>query len=217
MLLGLVVWLACSPVTDGWKEAGRNSGVIVYTRQHHGGPKSEVLGVGVIDAPPWVVKNAIDDCGATTGRMPYLKEARVLKRDARGVIVYNRTSAPIISDRDYTIRMTDESFVRPDGSVVYVVHWADADQEGPPERLGVVRVRDTEGEWRFEPMNGGTRTRAMYRVFADPAGVVPDTVALWGTTMVIGGIFEAVRVRATDPKYSENKPPLPTRHAPAAH
>src|SRR5436190_854063 len=115
-----LLWVASGGIAsglhaDGWEEAGRDDGVIIYVRMRagaSGAERHEVLGVGAIDAPAWVVKNAIDDFDATSGRMPYLKETRVIKRDADGVVVYNRTSAPIIADRDYTIRIRDASFAK---------------------------------------------------------------------------------------------------------
>jgi hypothetical protein len=214
MKVALALLLPLGLGAEGWTEAGRDSGVIVYVREQ---PKRETLGVGVIEAPPWIAKNAIDDVDARTGRMPYLLESRVLKRDARGVVVYNRTSAPVVADRDYTIRMFDASFVKPDGSVVYVVRFKTANDEGPPVRSGVVRVNETYGEWRFEPIAGGAMTRAYYFVYADPGGAVPQALANWGTEQMIAGVFNALRERVRDPAYRAKEPDKPLRVVDADH
>jgi hypothetical protein len=208
MKLALALLFPVGLGAQGWTEAGRDGGVTVYVREQ---PRRETLGVGVIEAPPWVVKNAIDDVDAKTGRMPYLLESRVLKRDGRGIVLYNRTSAPVLADRDYTIRMFDASFVKPDGTVVYVVRFIIANEEGPPPRTGVVRVNETYGEWRYEPIAGGAMTRAYYFIYADPGGAVPSALANWGTQQMMSGIFGALRERVKDPLYRAREPSRPVR------
>lgn len=183
----------------------------MYARSRaSGGSLKETLAVGAVDAPPWVVKNAIDDYEASDGAMPYLREMRVLSRDARGTLIYHRTSPPLVADRDYTIRMSDESYLRDDDAVVYVVRWRAANAEGPPPRAGVVRVAETEGYWRLEPIDAGTRTRASYWIFADPGGSVPHALAGWGTNTMMSSIFKAIRQRAVNKKYWQVRPAAPT-------
>jgi hypothetical protein len=207
----LVLHLIASPADDGWEESGRTDGVIVYVRSRAGSESlRETLAIGAIDAPPWVVKNAIDDWEAQDGAMPYMREMRVLSRSGRSGVVYHRTAPPLVTDRDYTIRMIDESYVRPDDSVVYVSRWVVANELGPPPRIGVVRVTVTEGYWKLEPIDDGKRTRASYFVFADPGGSVPKSVAQWGTNTMLGGIFNAIRARARNPKYRVDPPPVPS-------
>ena len=211
MLLALMLTVASSPSAHGWQEVGRRDGVSVYFRERERDGNHETLGVGVLAAPPWIVKPALDDVQAKTGRMPSLIEDHVIRRDARGVVVYNRTSAPVIADRDYTLRMFDDSFVGNDGDVVYVIRFHTANDEGPPPRSGVVRVPEIYGEWRLESVAGGTMTRASYFVYVDPGGSIPITIAQWGAQQMFAGVFDAVRTRVKDPAYRAQEPTRPTR------
>lgn len=170
----------------------------------------EMLAIAILDAPPYVVKNAVDDFDAKTGRMPFVAEVRVLARDHGGALVYNRTSAPLVADRDYTVRVTDDSFVRPDGETVYVQRWQAANDQGPGARPGVVRVSRTEGYWCFEPIDGGARTKATYFLVAQAEGI-PKQIADWGTQQVLAGVFAAVRDRIDEPKYRESQPLVTAR------
>jgi hypothetical protein len=204
----LALALALLAATN-WEPVDGVQGFKLFTRDN-GSDTREMLAVTTIDVPPWVVKNAVDDFEATAGRMPFLTEVRVLKKDADEALVYNRTSAPLIADRDYTIRVYDDSFVRDDGEVIYIQRWRAANDEGPDEKPGVVRVERTEGYWQFEPIEGGARTRATYFLVATAEGI-PKQLADWGTQNVLSSIFAAVRDRADEPKYRENQPVVTAR------
>src|SRR5688572_7312802 len=206
--LPFLLSIGATPANDGWQETARKDGVVVFARAHEGTDRFETLAVSAIDAPPWVVKNAIDDIDRQDD-MPYLKEARVIRRDPRGAVIYHRMSPPFITDRDYTIRLRDESAVRADGTIVYVQSWRTANELGPPPRPKVVRVPSVEGYWRLEPIDGGKRTRASYFVYSDPGGAIPQNIANWGSESAMPSIFKALRKRVADKKYAVTKPALP--------
>lgn len=203
--------LACFATDAPWHQVSRSDSVTIFRRPHSETTMTETLSVGIVDAPPWVVKNALDDYQPKIGQMPYLAEARVLKRDDRGVVIYNRASPPLVADRDYTIVMYDASFVRADGTVVYVSRWRTANEEGPPARDGVVRIDKIEGYWQLEPIDGGKRTRATYLLIASPGGNLPQSIADWGTNTGMVGVFDALRTRSRVPIYAKAPPPPPTR------
>ncbi|OGQ25017.1 MAG: hypothetical protein A2138_08490 [Deltaproteobacteria bacterium RBG_16_71_12] len=201
-----------NPLDEGWEVVGRRDGVVVYQRPHAGSPHPEVLAVGILDVPPWVAKNAVDDVVADDG-MPYLAEARILKRDERGLVIYNRVSPPLVADRDYAIRFFDQSYTI-GGVTIWIARWRTANDEGPPKRSGVVRVPINEGYWRFEPVDGGKRTRASYWVFTDPGGAVPAPLAAVGSTTLLPDVVNGLAARARRPKYRAKMPPVPTRPLP---
>jgi hypothetical protein len=194
-----------------WVEVSRTAALTVYRRTHSDGVLTEWMASGSIAAPPYVVKNALDDYTPKVGQMPYMAETKVLKRDANGTVIYNRTAPPLVDDRDYTIRMFDDSYVRKDGAVVYVARWRTANDEGPPPRDDVVRVDKTEGYWRLDPIDDGKRTKATYFVVASPGGNIPQSIADMGTNSVMADIFTALRARAKVKSYAETKPPPPTK------
>lgn len=206
--------LAADPPQAAWVEVSRTAALTTYRRPHVDGVLTEWMATGNVDAQPFIVKNALDDYVPKVGQMPYLAETKVLKRDAKGAVIYNRTAPPLVDDRDYTIRMFDDSYVRADGAVVYVARWRTANDEGPAPRDGVVRVDKAEGYWRLDPIDDGKRTRATYFVVASPGGNIPQSIADMGTSSVMADIFTALRTRAKVTSYAENKPPAPTRRAP---
>ena len=211
VLAVLPLLVLASPAELPWQEVARSAAVTVYRRPRGGTAVTETLAVGELDAPPWVVMNALADYEPEEGQMPYVAEVKVLKRDARGTVIYNRTSPPVVDDRDYTIRMFDDSFVRADGAVVYVARWVTANQEGPPPKPGVVRVNLTEGYWRLDPIGDGKKTRASYFVFAEPGGSLPQSVADFGTNTAMADVFNALRARVKASKYRARAPARPTK------
>lgn len=205
-----------SPPADaaGWTEVSRTSALVVYRRPHAVGSLTEWMATGTIEAAPFVVKNALDDYTPKVGQMPYMAETKVLKRDAEGAVIYNRMAPPLVDDRDYTIRMFDDSYVRNDGAIVYVARWRTANGEGPAPRAGVVRVDKTEGFWRLDPSDDARHTRATYFVVVEPGGNVPQSIADMGTSSIMGDIFTALRARVKVKSYAESKPTAPTKRAP---
>jgi hypothetical protein len=195
----LLAALLSTVVPQEWRVLSEKDGVTISRRSVGG--FTECVAVAIIDAPPAVAKAAIDDVGAHSGKMPYVIEERVIKRDARGVVVYTRTSTPFVSDRDYTLRITDASYRNDDGAMVYVSRYALANDEGPPPRVGVVRVLHSEGSWRFDAVDGGARTRATYSVSAEPFVGVPQWIQDLATRDLLTRIFGALRERVVDPRY----------------
>ena len=61
--------------------------------------------IGEIAASTAVVHAVIDDVDSYPQFMPYTVECRVLKREGDSVLTYQRISAPLVSDRDYTLRV----------------------------------------------------------------------------------------------------------------
>lgn len=204
---------------DGWKEAGKSDGIAIFNRQRPGSDIAEVKAIGVIDAPPWIVKNVIDDVGRYKEFMPYTKASDILKKEPAAVVSYQRIDAPLVDNRDYTIRIRDESRRLADGRVVYKNHWVPAEGIGPKPIEGVVRVNINEGYWLLEDEDGGKRTRATYYVYTDPGGSLPSFIVNAANTNAIPDLFKAVSKASKDARYRKERPKLPladdTRPAPA--
>ena len=67
---------------------------------------------------------------------------------------------PLIDPRDYTLLVKDDSHKADDGTIIYGSHWNPANERGPAEKPGTVRVNVNEGSWVLEPIDNGTNTRA---------------------------------------------------------
>lgn len=185
---------------DGWKLAAKTKGVTIYTRVRAGSPIKEFKATGEIDAPSRVVYGVIADFEKYPQFMPYTVECRLIKREADALIGYQRLSPKICADRDYTLRVRSKSWPSSDGTV-YLNWWTPANELGPAERPGVVRVKVCEGGWLLEP-EGRDKTRATYSVYTDSGGLIPHFLANHVSQIGISRLFEAVRKQAQNPKYT---------------
>lgn len=185
---------------DGWKFAAKSNDVAIYSRVRAGSPIKEFKAIGGIDAPTRAVSAVIDDFESYTSFMPYTAECRLIKRDGDSIITYQRLSPKICGDRDYTLRVSKKSWSAPDG-VAFLDRWNAANELGPPERKGVVRVKTCEGGWLLEP-DGANKTRATYSVYSDTGGAIPAFLANRASQTGIGKLFAAVRKQVKDPKYN---------------
>jgi hypothetical protein len=187
--------------SDGWKFATKSNEVMIYTRVRAGSPLKEFKAVGEIDAPTSAVHAVIDDFEDYPRFMPYTVECRLLKREGDSIITYQRLSPKIAEDRDYTLRVRKKSWPVPDG-LAYLDQWKQANDLGPAEKKGVVRVKVCEGGWLLEP-NGPTKTRATYSVYTDTGGLIPAFIANHASRVGISKLFEAIRKQVKNPKYAQ--------------
>jgi len=179
-----------------WKLISDKEGVAIYRRQR---PISKAI--GEIAAPAARVHAVIDDVESYASFMPYTAECRVLKRDGDSVIAYQRISAPLTSDRDYTVRVHSSSKTAESGKV-YQSHWQTDNALGPPEKSGVVRVKLCEGSWLLEP-TGPNTTRATYIIYTDSGGIIPAFIKNTGSQIGLRKMFAAIRKQVRDPKYAK--------------
>ncbi len=195
----LLALLLLAPPEGGWKAEQAGEGVEISSREVKGHRVREVRVVGEIEAPPAAVCRALADTDRYPETMAYVKEARLVARDPDGTLhVYFRVSPPVVSDRDYTLRLRLAGARQ--GRTTYQVTWTPSDR-GPPPRDGVVRVTLNTGGWRLEPLDGGRRTRATYHLLTDPAGSVPAFAANMANQKALPELFARLRTAACLPRY----------------
>src|SRR5437016_802581 len=190
---------AVSP-KDGWKLAADAKEVIIYSRPHTDSNLKEFKAIGSIDASSYAVHAVIDDFENYPKFMPYTIECRLIKRDGDLLVGYQRLSPKICSDRDYTLCVQKKSWPTTDG-LTFTSHWAQANELGPPEKRGVVRVKICHGGWLLEP-DGALKTRATYSVYTDSGGMIPAFLANHASQVGISKLFAAVRKQVKNPKYA---------------
>jgi len=182
-----------------WKFVSDKDGVALYRRQR---PRSyESKAIGEIASSTDLVHAVLDDVESYTSFMPYTAECRVLKRDGDSVVAYQRLSAPLISDRDYTVRVRKTSKKVEEGTR-YLSEWETDNAAGPPEKRGVIRVTLCEGSWLLEP-TGPNTTRATYTIYTDSGGMIPSFIKNTGGQVGIRKMFAAIRKQVRDPKYTK--------------
>jgi len=182
-----------------WKLISDKDGVAIYRRQRPASNESKAI--GEIAAPAALVHVVIDDVESYASFMPYTAECRVLKRDGDSILAYQRISAPLTSDRDYTVRVHSSSKTS-EGGKVYSSHWETENALGPPEKSGVIRVKLCEGSWLLEP-TGPNTTRATYMIYTDSGGMIPTFIKNTGSQIGLRKMFAAIRKQVRDPKYAK--------------
>jgi hypothetical protein len=187
-----------------WKLSAPEKEVAIYSRLRPGSPLKEFKAIGAIDAPTSAVCAVIDDFQNYPKFMPYTTECRLIKRDGDSFVGYQRLSPKICADRDYTLRVWKKSWPTADG-LVFMSHWSPANELGPPEKKGVVRVKICEGKWLLEP-DSNTRTRATYFIYTDTGGFIPSFIANRVSLTGITKLFAAIRKQVKDPKYAVSNP-----------
>ncbi len=207
-LIAVMLWTAGTAQAGEWKKVSSDDGITIYNREQAGSGVKEVKAVGTINAPHWVCKNVIDDEAHYKDFMPYTEASDVLKQAQDVKYVYQRISAPLVSERDYTLAIRNKSFRKPDGSIVYKKVWSLANAHGPKPKDGVVRLSTNEGYWVFEDA-GNNKTHATYYVNTNPGGSLPSWVANAANTRAIPNLFEAVTTQSKKPQYRKTKPALP--------
>ncbi len=184
---------------EGWNLLARVRNIAIYSRPHPGSSIKEFAGVGMIEASTRTVRAVLDDFDNYPNFMPFTTECHLVKREGESVIGYQRISPGIIADRDYTLRVWNQSWPTSNG-LVFLSQWTSANELGPPETEGVVRVKICNGHWLLEP-DGKDKTRATYSVFTDIGGVIPAFLANHVSKTGIVRVFQAVRTQAKNPKY----------------
>lgn len=196
---------------EGWKLTTDAKDVVIYSRPHADSNLKEFKAIGFIDAPSCAVHAVIDDFENYPKFMPYTVECRLIKHEGDAVIGYQRLSPKIIEDRDYTLRVSKKSWPGTKG-LTYLSQWQTANELGPPEQKGVVRLKVCNGTWLLEP-DGPARTRAIYSIYSETGGFIPPLIANHASVTGIKKLYAAIRKQAKEPKYAAASPasPAPTK------
>jgi hypothetical protein len=205
-----LIWAAWASAEPGWEEAARTEidgrPLVVHARSRPGSAVKEVRGVGSFDAPPWVVKNVIDDVARYEDFMPWTERSPVLQRGDGFVVSYQRLKMPIVEDRDYVVKIVDESVEDAQGRVVWKNRWTQANELGPPPTPGITRIDVVEGWWQLEELDAGARTKATYYVYTSPGGSIPAGLVNMANARGVPELFGAVAQASRDPRYRAARP-----------
>ena len=184
-----------------WKFISDKDGVTIYRRQRTLSKESKAT--GEIAASTDLVHAVLEDVESYTSFMPYTAECRVLKREGETIVAYQRISAPMVSDRDYTIRVRTNA-KKVESGTIYSSSWVTDNAAGPSVRPGVVRVSLCDGSWLLEP-TGPNSTRATYQIYTDSGGLIPSFIKERAGPAGIRKLFDAIRKQSRDPKYASKK------------
>ena len=188
-----------------WKFISNKDGVALYRRQRPASNESKAI--GEIAAPTALVHAVIDDVESYASFMPYTAECRVLKRDGESVVAYQRISAPLTSDRDYTVRVRSSSKRRTRvGKCTKAIGKPEnalgLRRNPPVRRVRAGNYARRQG-WLLEP-TGPNTTRAIYLIYTDSGGMIPTFIKNTGSQI---GIRKLLRrnpeTKVSDPQYAK--------------
>ena len=202
------------PTEEGWVLKKQTDNLTIYNREKEGSDIKELLAIGIIDAPPARVFKVVGDYENFKDFMPYTVASHVIKTEPyqgkTRTWWFTRLNLPLVSDRYYTLVLTDGK----EGDS-YKSEWFMAKDLPPDPAWGdpsiaayqgkgsePVKTRENKGYWLFEPVEGGTKTRAHYYVYTDPGGAIPTSIANKANSIAVPKLFNAVRERVKDPKYN---------------
>jgi hypothetical protein len=186
MIMAIVLTTMSLAQEPGLHRVASAHGVTVY--RHEGEHGIALAAEGDIAAPPDTVRRVLLDYTSHPKWNKHLAESRVLSRNADSLLVYQRLELPMISDRDFTLRVRwgDEGDTR-------WMQFSTENQHGPGPRDGVVRVQTHEGMWRLQPTADGRGTHATYYVHLDLAGSLPGWMGKSRAGKDVLGLFDQIR------------------------
>lgn len=185
----------------GFERIHKTNGVTVYSHM-----ESKVLHFAAeakFTGSPAEVQKVLLDYERQAGQIGRLSEVRILKRQPSSLAVYIRLNLPIISDRDYTLRVR---WKKSDDVRWIYFH---ASRRGPPPRKGVVRMTFNQGSWQLKPIRGGRGTFARYQLEMDIAGWIPAWMVRRSAGKELPDVFHQFsRMLAAARKRAHKKQPV---------
>jgi len=192
--------VVAQPASAAWERATKTSeGITVDVNKVDGQAIVTVRGMWVMKQKPERIWKAINDLERYTEFMPYLEKAKVLKRAGASTWQYYVLDTPVISDRDYTLKLTTDA--NPGKAGRWRVSWKADNGAGPRPTPGKVRVEVAEGSWLLESVRGGKATRVTYTVRSDPGGSIPSWIANRANRTAVPDVMRAVLKQSKNSRY----------------
>lgn len=155
---------------EDWRLRKSAEGIEVYTKKIDGSALEAFRGITHVSASISSLTAVLYDVGTFPEWMFMTPTSELISRENKSIqIHYTITDSPWpVADRDAVIRYQykyDES----NGSLLVLI---DALPDLMPEKEGLVRVKISQGIWRFTPENHGL-VKVEYELHADPNGNIP--------------------------------------------
>lgn len=195
--------------------------IIVSTKEVPGKSLKCAEMVGVVDAPPEIVWQVLNDVNNFKNFMPRTRNSMavapekipvILQRGATRAEEVEQLLGPIPADPasyripggTYTVYFySDLDLPWPCNNRWYIIkglrNETRADQHFYQSSWSLVtgNLRENSGEWILEPF-GLAKTKAIYRLCTDPGGSIPKFLVTQGTCTTMPQIIKAVRKQAAN-------------------
>lgn len=167
----LVQFSAADTDAAGWRTYSTKEGITLERRPVPGSSFYEHR--AVVDLPVAPAAAADDVWRALRGGdMSALKHRDVLAESPNELLIYDQIRTPVVSDRDYVIKVTrthDPALGRTAFRCMSVAN------VGPPVATGHVRIPIIRAGWVVEPSAAGTRLT--YYAYSEPGGLITAILA----------------------------------------
>lgn len=171
----------------GYKVVARRMGVAAY--RNRGTNLIRIAAEGRLGAKPDAVLRALLDYQRHARALARVAESRILRRGDGWLLVYQRLSLPVVSDRDFTLKVSWGRLKEGTQWIRFRVH----NQGGPAQRKGVVRVHHHQGYWQLKSVDRGAATFARVQVSSDMAGWLPRWMTRSHAGKDLPDLFAAMR------------------------
>jgi hypothetical protein len=192
--LPLFATIACAAAALADEPLTISEGVSVWVKSSPGEAIGEITAEGEFDASPEEVFAVLWDVPSQVDYMPAVKKARrIISGETRQVnhLVID-PGVPMVKDRD----LVSEATVLARSAERIVIAFKSAEEGvGPAPSEDYVRIPMQEGRWELTAIDGGRRTRAVYKLRTDPGGDVPKRAARSFAAKSLPGVFAAIRRR----------------------
>jgi ribosome-associated toxin RatA of RatAB toxin-antitoxin module len=170
LLLGSVLLVSVAWAGNGWELVAHDEGILVERHREPGTTFYEVRVSTHAPFPPSVIFATLWKHEEYVEFVPYLKKLEILQQSAHAKVIYEQIKMPsLVSDRDYTVKITAEHDVT---NGVIQMHFVAVPDEGPPEQPNYVRVKHIQGDWTLEPTSDGG-SDVTYVITSHPGGTIP--------------------------------------------
>lgn len=195
LLMACLVGTAQAAESKDWSTE-RRDGMVIRTR-----PRADIPGgkdfwaEGELAADLDALRAALKDHEQFRRWMPHVTESRVLAQEPGGSrVTYTQLDLPIVSNRDYVLRVSEEEGQDAEGRATFLQRWAPA-HGVVPERRGVVRLLRNMGSWHFTARPEGG-VHFVYRFTVEAGGSVPSFLASVGQMDAVVETVRALEKRA---------------------
>ena len=180
--------------TEGWKEMGREDGILSFKKEVAGSPLVAFRGEGIVDAPIAKVASVILDHERAVEWVDSLKEARLIRMTGEFTFVeYNHVGMPpLVQDRDF---LTAGKIVADAQSGILDLVMEPIEDADVP--VGKYIRGDLHGHWNLRSIESGTKTYVITEMHADPKGSLPKWIVNLFQTGWPQNTLEALRKQTT--------------------
>jgi hypothetical protein len=184
-----------NPISGEWKTTTVD-GIVVRSHSQPGSAIREFLATATLSAPIEDIQSALLDIRSHASFMPYVVESQDLGVEGPGNarLAYTRLEFPLLSSRDFVLRITVDKQVTSEGGDEFATRWV-SEPGALQERSGVIRLRLNEGSWKARRISSG-ETAVAYRFRVDPAGWIPPMLANDANRRALPSVFRSLEAEA---------------------